>query len=77
MLGYWLLGDYEELVLFLLDKVFDELFYIDQLLNGLKVSFGLLCIFFKKIDNYWVGEVSWFKFVCSFYEFVKKCLFIN
>ncbi len=77
MLGYWLLGDHEELVLSLLDKVPDEPLYIDQLLNGLKASPGLLRTLFKKIDNHWVGEASRFKFVRSLHELVKKRPSIN
>lgn len=77
MLGYWLLGDHEALVLSLLNKVPDEPLYIDQLLNGLKASPGLLRTLFKKINNHWVGEASRFKFVSSLHQLVKKRPNIN
>lgn len=77
MLGYWLLGDHEALVLSLLDKVPDEPLYIDQLLNGLKASPGLLRTLFQKIDNHWVGEASRFKFISSLHHLVKKRPNIN
>lgn len=72
MLGYWLLGDHEALVLSLLDKVPDEPLYIEQLLNELRASPGLLRTLFKKIDNHWVGEASRFKFVSAIHHLVKK-----
>lgn len=77
MLGYWLLGDQEALVLSLLNQVPDEPLYIDQLLNGLKASPGLLRTLFKKIDNHWVGEASRFKFINSLHQLVKKRPSIN
>lgn len=72
MLGYWLLGDHEELVFSLLEKVPDEPLYIEQLLNGIRYSPGLLKALFKKINNHWIGEASRFHFISSLHQLIKK-----
>ena len=72
MFGYWLLGDHEAMVLSLLDLVPDEPLYVEQLLNELRASPGLLRTLFKKIDNHWVGEASRFRFVSTIHRLVEK-----
>ncbi len=72
MLGYWLLGNHEALVLSLLDKIPAEPLYIEQLLTELRSSPGLLQVLFQKINNHWVGEASRLKFVNCLHQLVKK-----
>ena len=72
MLGNWLLGNHEKLVLSLLDQVPSEPLYVEQLLGGLRQSPGLLERLFYKINNHWVGEASRFKFISSIYRLILK-----
>lgn len=72
MLGNWLLGNHEDLVLSLLDHVPDEPLYVEQFLGGLRQSPGLLERLFYKINNHWVGQASRFKFISSLYKLIQK-----